>query len=509
MDPGICRLILTESIFALSVGGGKQVVRCFRRICFADKLQYIRPDCVGNSRRLVRLDRMSDPAACLLGNRGCDVYEFLAIGPGIKQTWRRRLPSQEVIRLGRAPKNGWAVPWDIRISREHADLVLEGGALRVRRLVSARNAIYFRGEPVEEFTVGPGEDFRIGQTVFRLDSVSSDQANAPRQPSPPVAGPSTSWADFSAGSDRARLQRVLAQLDQDETRLESQDAPPLDGYPAAFPTGNLDGNALGLYELTDQLHRGATGQMLKARHVYLDRWSAIQILASSNCTQEAVARFQRKVVLTAAFNQENMVRIYEGGRVGDLHYLIMEYVEGCTLAKLLVRQRMDVATAVGYVIQAARALGHAHQRQTVHRDVHPAHLLLSRQGVIKVIGWGRAWRPGPSSVAPYEGAGRVLGTPGFMAPEQFVDSCQVDERTDVYGLGCTLYALLASQSLLPPDWRTEGAEEQAGTNAPPLKSVRPEVPDSLEAVYQRMLAHAPKDRWASMPEVIEALERTI
>ncbi len=123
----ICRLILIESIFAPSVDRDKQVVRCFRRICFPDKLQYNVTDFVRNSRRFFRLDRISGPAACLPGNRGCDVYEFLAIGPGIKQTWRRRLPSQEVIRLGRAPQNGWAVPWDMRISREHADLVLEGG----------------------------------------------------------------------------------------------------------------------------------------------------------------------------------------------------------------------------------------------------------------------------------------------------------------------------------------------------------------------------------------------
>ena len=378
--PGICRLVLTKSIFALSVGRDKQVVRCFRRICFPDKLQYNMADFVRNSRRFFRLDRIFGPAACLPGNRGCDVYEFLAIGPGIKQTWHRRLPSQEVIRLGRAPQNGWAVPWDMRISREHADLVLEGEALRVRRLISARNAIYFHGEPAEEFTVGPGEDFRIGQTVFRLDAVSPEQVDAPRRQSPPVAGPPISWSDFPAGSDRARLQRILAQMDQDETRLESPEyAPASIGLQAFVTTGDLDGNALGLYELTDQLHRGTTGQVLKARHVYLDRWSAIQILASSNSSEEAVARFQRKVVLTASFNQENIIRIYEGGRIGDLHYLIMEYVEGCTLAKRLLRQRLDVATAVGYVIQAARALGHAHQRQTVHRDVNPAQLLLSRR----------------------------------------------------------------------------------------------------------------------------------
>ena len=308
-----------------------------------------------------------------------------------------------------------------------------------------------------------------------------------------------------------RLQRILAHLDQDETRLESQeDASPSAGHQANFPTSDPDGNALGLYELTDQLHRGLTGQVLKARHVYLDRWSAIQILASSN----TVGRSRGPVSAQSRPDRqlrsgEHRPDLRRRPRSSDLHYLIMEYIEGCTLAKLLLRQRLDVATAVGYVIQAARALGYAHQRQTVHRDVNPAHLMLSRQGVIKVIGWGKAWRPGSSSVARYEGAGRMIGTPGFMAPEQFVDSCQVDERTDVYGLGCTLYALLASQALLPPDWRTGGTAEQAETNAPPLRSVRPEVPDALEAVYQRMLAHAPEDRWASMPQVIEALERTV
>ncbi len=439
------------------------------------------------------------------------MYEFLAIGPGVKQTWRRRLPSREVIRLGRAPQNGWAVPWDMRISREHAELVLEEDRLRVRRLATARNSIYLRGEALEEFTVGPGEDFRIGQTVFRLDAASPEHVADPRSPPPQAADPEASWIEFTGRSDRERLQAVLARLQEEDTRLEQQEAeePAPGGAAPRLPACDLDGKAFGFYEIVDRVHRSQTGQVLKARHHYLDRWAAIQILSSSVTSEEAVARFRRRAVLTGALEHENIPRIYEAGQIEGLHYRIMEYVDGRTLAALLVRERLTVPAAVGYVLQAARALAHAHQHRVVHRDVHPAHLLLARTGAVKLIGWGQAWCPGPSELDRYEGAGRVLGTPGFMAPEQLAGGFPVDARTDVYGLGCTLFALLASQAMLPPDWRIGEAADAGGRLAPPLRDVRPDAPEALEAVYQKMLAHAPDQRWSSMAEVIEALEQTL
>ena len=134
--------------------------------------------------------------------------------------------------------------------------------------------------------------------------------------------------------------------------------------------------------------------------------------------------------------------------------------------------------------------------------------MLNGKGTIKLIGWGHAWCPGPSVLDPYEAAGRVFGTPGFMAPEQLAHGVPVDARTDVYGLGCTLFALLASQAMLPPEWRA-GEMTVAGGPAPPLRDVRPEAPEALETVYQKMLAHAPDHRWPSMAEVINALEQTL
>ena len=305
--------------------------RCFRRICGGRRLQY-------------------------QGQGEHEVYEFLAIGPGIKQTWRRRLPAREVIRLGRAPKSGWSVPWDLRISREHADLVLEEDRLRVRRLAGARNSIYLHGEALEEFTVGPGEDFRIGQTVFRLDSAVLGQAEDARQAQPAVADAAASWTEFAHWPDRERLQAVLSRLDDDDTRLESPDDGQADSQERGvdWPAHGPDGTAFGFYELVDQVHRSSTGQWLRARHRYLDRWAAVQILASGKTSDEAVARFRRRAVVTAACDHENIPRTYEAGEIDGVHYRIMEYVDGRTLASLLVRAKLTLATAVGYIVQAAR-----------------------------------------------------------------------------------------------------------------------------------------------------------
>ena len=443
--------------------------------------------------------------------RGWNVYEFLAIGPGIKQTWRRRLPAQEVIRLGRAPKDGWAVPWDMRISREHADLMLEADRLRVRRLSTARNSIYLRGEALEEFTVGPGEDFRIGQTVFRLDPVPSGEGEVLSPPPPSAPDAAAPWTEFTGRSDRQRLQAVLARLDEDDTRLENQAAgePAPAGSPPSGSGQGLDGNAFGSYEIVDRIHRSSTGQVLKVRHRYLDRWAAIQVLSSAGTSAGAVARFHRRAVLTASFDHENIPRTYEAGQIDGVHYRIMEYVDGRTLARLLVREKLTVQTAVGCVIQAARALAHAHQFRVVHRDVNPSHLLLSQTGTVKLIGWGHAWCPGSNGREAGDDAKHMPGKPGFMAPEQVAGGHGADARTDVYGLGCTLFALLASQAMLPPDWRSGDMARDSGRPAPPLRDARREASEALETVYQKMLAHAPEHRWSSMAEVIAALEQTV
>jgi serine/threonine protein kinase len=394
----------------------------------------------------------------------------------------------------------------MRISREHAELTLHGDRLHVRRLTTARNSIYVRGEPQEDFTVGPSEDFRIGKTTFRLTAASDKsewQTGADRQPDE-----GESLTGIARQPELMRLQSVLARMENDEsTRPEAWAT----GQPRRTPRKRQpprpasDGTALGEYELVDQIHRCGTGQILKARHRYLQRWAAIHILSSINATGESVARFRRKARLMANFDHTNVIAAFDAGDIDGVHFLVTEYVDGWNLADLVGRQTIDALTAIDYVIQAARGLDHAHSRNVIHRDVKPAHLLLARQGVIKLIGWGRAWCTGDWSLSEHEGAGRMLGTRPFMPPEQLADSRDVDGRSDVYSLGQTMFAILTACGGAAAGTEVGPLDGNADLASPPLKFLCPDIPDALEEVYQKMTAPEITCRFQTMADVIEAL----
>ncbi len=140
-------------------------------------------------------------------------FEFVAIGPHAGQSWRRPMPTDQTVRLGRAPQEGWAVPWDMRVSREHADLRLEGDRVQVTCLSSARNAAVRQGQAVKEFTVGAGEDFRIGGTTFRVDHAESADTSVKDR------SEITAFNEADVGTVAALKQRLMqmeAQLNQAE-----------------------------------------------------------------------------------------------------------------------------------------------------------------------------------------------------------------------------------------------------------------------------------------------------
>lgn len=557
-------------------------------------------------------------------------YDFVAIGPGVNQTWRHRIPGDRVIRLGRSPKGGWAVPWDMRISREHADLLLEGDRLRIRRLATARNAVYLRGEALTDFTIGPGEDFRIGRTVFRVDIASPVVESPPNQPDEPQ--PSESLWDLAAQPVENRLESLLSKIDEEEEAVveaesagpiqggldnnspeqhahpreeiqslraevnalkamlemqnadacqpdpphspgqesnaratveghvlndpeaarldeglgaaawpsdsqpeQSPNAPVQDGDsvpvaeltspgselesdlglpaqssvpPAAVPAQLADGMAFGNYELIDQIHRGGSGQILKARHRHMDRLAAIKILSQTAAqSEEIVARFQSKAKLLGRLNHPNLVATYDAGELDGTYYLIMEHVDGPDLVRFLKDQTFDVPTAVDYITQAAQTLRYAHDQNVIHRNLNPSHLLVASGGVVKVIGWSLALHAGSESTRGFERPGSPVGTLDYMAPEQIVDSCRIDGRADIYSLGCTLFAILAKRVVYPVDWQRRKATAQRYQPAPSLKEIREDVSDLLEEAYQKMMAKDPKDRFGTMDEVIEALDQ--
>jgi hypothetical protein len=262
---------------------------------------------------------------------------------------------------------------------------------------------------------------------------------------------------------------------------------------------------LGQYELLGELGAGGMGRVFKARHRLMDRVVALKVLHGSWLERPGtVARFRQEIRALARLDHPHIVRAHDADRAGGLHFLVMEYVEGTDLG-LRVRGHgpLPVAEACDYVRQAAAGLQHAHDHGLIHRDVKPANLILAAGGRVKVLDLGLALFAADGSEA-----GPVVGTPDYMAPEQWEPAGAVDGRADVYGLGCTLYCLLTGRP--PFDDEAHPTREQkwlahARVPPPPVRELRPDVPVGLATVLDRMLAKAPADRYPGPAAAADAL----
>jgi len=275
------------------------------------------------------------------------------------------------------------------------------------------------------------------------------------------------------------------------------------------------GTELGEYVVIRLLGTGGMGQVFKALHKRMDRFVAIKVLALNPLrAPESLDRFRREMKVAASLNHPNIVTAFDAGEFREIHYLVMEYVEGETFAQLL-RSHGPVAPdlAVGYILQAARGLAYAHSRGVIHRDIKPANLLLSSGGIVKILDMGIARLTAdhgqlsePSSMAAITRTGSVLGTIDFMAPEQAEDSGQADARSDIYSLGCTLYTLIAGKLIYEADTLVKRIIAHRQDTPPSLRRARPTISPRLDHVFRRMVAKRPADRYASADELIAALE---
>lgn len=278
------------------------------------------------------------------------------------------------------------------------------------------------------------------------------------------------------------------------------------------------------YAIECELGRGGMGSVYLARQLSLDRPVALKVMSKRWANDPVfVARFTREAYAAAQLSHPNIVHIHDIGEVEGTRFFSMEYVRGRTLAQLTRGQgKLDPETAVGYVLQAARGLKHAHDRGMIHRDVKPDNLLLDEQGLVKVADLGLVKIPGTQraddqlpnnsrnglETLPKDmtGARIALGTPAYMSPEQCRDAATVDQRADIYSLGCTLYVLVTGR---PPFQGTTDVELMTRHVYDPLvppEQIVARVPKEVSAVIQKMMAKQPEDRFQSMGEVIRTLE---
>ena len=262
------------------------------------------------------------------------------------------------------------------------------------------------------------------------------------------------------------------------------------------------------YRVVAPLGSGGMGAVYRAEHRLMERQVALKVIRHDLTDRvELVERFRREVRAAARLSHPNIVHAYDAEQAGATHFLVMEFVEGTDLGRV-VRQRgpLPVAEACDAIRQAALGLQHAHERGMVHRDIKPQNLMRTPGGQVKILDFGLARfasEVGASGAATEPGM--VLGTADYMAPEQADDSRTADIRADIYSLGCSLYFLLAGHPPFPGGSIMTKLRAHSQQTPRPMAALRGDLPPGLARVLDRMMAKDPAHRYQTPAEVARAL----
>lgn len=264
----------------------------------------------------------------------------------------------------------------------------------------------------------------------------------------------------------------------------------------------LIGQTTTRYRIEERLGGGGMGVVYRARDLTLDRDAALKFLPPHlHADSEARAQLVREAKAASALDHPNVAVIYEIGEAADGRlFIAMACYTGETLKKKVERGPLDVATAVDYALQAGAGLARAHEAGIVHRDVKPANLIVTEAGRVKVLDFGVAAADG----AVASGSSGTGGSAPYMSPEQARGEPS-DPRTDVWGLGATLYELLAGEKPFDGSFTTAVLYAVLHTEPRPLGDVRPDLPPGLAEVVQRCLAKDPADRYPTVEAFLDAL----
>jgi eukaryotic-like serine/threonine-protein kinase len=284
----------------------------------------------------------------------------------------------------------------------------------------------------------------------------------------------------------------------------------------------VPGTKLGPYEILSPLGAGGMGEVYRARDTRLGRDVAVKVLPqhlSSN--SEVRARFEREAKTVSSLNHPNICTLFDIGREGDTDFLVMELIEGETLAARLVKGPLPTAEVLTLGAQIADALSRAHRAGIVHRDLKPGNVMLTKSGA-KLMDFGLARAPGlaggvgssltmealtqsPTVAAPLTSEGTILGTFQYMSPEQ-LEGKEADARSDVWALGCVLYEMATGRRAFEGKSQASLIAAILEHQPEPITSLAPMSPPALERLVQAMLAKEPDDRVQTAQDVKLQLE---
>ncbi|MFM8274880.1 MAG: serine/threonine protein kinase [Gemmata sp.] len=278
-----------------------------------------------------------------------------------------------------------------------------------------------------------------------------------------------------------------------------------------FLLGKWRGFTIGKFKLLERIGVGGMGQVFLCEHMFMKRRVAVKVLPPAKAEQPAaLGRFYREARAAGSLDHTNIIRTHDIDQDGNLHFIVMDYVDGPNLLDVVKKfGPLDITRAVSYIRQAALGLDYAFRNKLIHRDVKPGNILIDRKGVARILDMGLARFLNDHSdqlTIKYDDK-IVLGTADYVAPEQVANSHSVDIRADVYGLGATFYFLLAGHPPFPTGTVSQKLLWHRTKEPTPVVLIRPEVPEAVAAIIGKMMAKDPKARYQTPAQVVAELEQ--
>ena len=274
------------------------------------------------------------------------------------------------------------------------------------------------------------------------------------------------------------------------------------------------GTKLGPYEITDQLGAGGMGEVYLAEDSRLGRKVAIKVLPAEFASDaERLARFEQEARAAAALNHPHIASVFDVGTEDGTHFMVQEYLEGDTLREPLGKGALPLKKALGLATEIAEALAAAHAAGIIHRDMKPENIFVTTEGHAKVLDFGlakltevaAAGSPGGATQSPTmmgTVAGQVMGTAGYMAPEQVVGSDNIDHRADLFAFGCVLYEMATGARAFAGRSIAETLAHIQHDDPPPIQEFDPSLPDELQRIVGKCIAKERERRFQGANDLV-------
>ncbi len=359
---------------------------------------------------------------------------------------------------------------DPRVSRQHCRIEMENGTVVLSDTGSAGGTLV-NGNAIEKQTLKPGDVIQIGDTKLRFQ-----------------------W-----------------EADPEDRTLVGSAAPPTEPQPDVIPIEQLTGQLFDRYRLDDIISRGSSGLVFRATDTDADRVAAVKVLFPSHIAgKDNKERFVRAIKTMAPIRHDNIVRLYAAGKKGPYCWFAMEYVDGESMTDVIrrigVSGMLDWKYAYRVGLHIGRALDEAYRHKIVHRNVAPQNILLrSEDNVAKLCDLTLAKALEGTLSRQVTRPGEIVGDVAYMSPERTRGPDGVDGRSDIYGLGATLYALLTGRPPFEGATLPETIIKIRNEEPVPPKEFQLSVPDMFQDVVLRMIAKRPEDRYQAPQDLLRDL----